>query len=273
MTPAILHRLSTPEGRRRGSRVLLGLCAAGVALSGVVFGWDRWFFLLMLWVGVVYIPLRLALEWLGAAGRRQRQRYRAALPDRITPHTLPVAAQALYDREVWMPRIVTPPFVEKVHEAVVGIAGHSLRRDPSGETIRHAALQFAAVADGWMAELSTVRPDDPEAQNIQARWRDIRLLAALMATTRVLAALYEELAHQPFYGPGITAGGLRTFLDDAMEFLDRAALEPEMPAWRGTLLGLWAPEVHLLRQRWEAFCEVRGPAPRRLGAVLEALGV
>jgi len=98
MTPAILHRLSTREGRRRGSRLLLGVCAAGFAVSGVVFGWDRWFFLLMLWVGVVYIPLRLALEWLGAAGQRQRQRYRAVLPDRITPQNLPVAAQALYDK-------------------------------------------------------------------------------------------------------------------------------------------------------------------------------
>jgi len=272
MTPAILHRLSTREGRRRGSRLLLGVCAAGFAVSGVVFGWDRWFFLLMLWVGVVYIPLRLALEWLGAAGQRQRQRYRAVLPDRITPQNLPVAAQALYDREVLMPRIVTPPFVEKVHEAVVGIAGRSLRQDPSGEGVRHAAVRFAAAADGGLAGLSAVRADDPAAQHTPARWRDIRLLAALMATTRVLAALYEELAHQPFYGPGITAGALRTFLDDAMEFLDQAALETEMPAWRGTLLGLWTPEVHLVRERWEAFCEIKGPAPRRLEALLEALG-
>lgn len=267
---AFLHRLSTPEGRRRGNRALLGVCAAGFVLSDVLLGWDRWFFLLMLWTGAVYVPLRLALEWLGAAGRTQRRHYRAGLPDRITPANLPVAAQAIYDREVLMPRIVTPPFVEKVHEAVVGIAARSLPQDPEG--IRRAAVRFAAVADGWMAELAAVRPDDPDAQNIQARWRDIRLLASLMAVTRVLAVLYEETSRQPFYGPGLTAGELRAFCDEAMEFLDRAALQPEMPAWRGTLLGLWTPEVQPLRERWEAFCEVRGPAPRRLEAILEAVG-
>ncbi len=271
MTPAFLHRLSTAEGRRRAQRWLLVGCVAGFGLSGVVFGWDRWFFLLMLWTGVVYLPLRLAVEWLGGSGRKQRQRYRVALPDRITPANLPVAAQALLDREVLMPRIVTLPFVEKVHEAVVGLGRWILRKDPSGEGIRKVAVRLAAAADGWMAELGNAWQHEIEVQSIQARWRDIRLLAALLATTQVLAALYEEVAREPFHGPGVGAEALRTFVGRSLDFLDRAALEPDLPAWDGTLLGIWTPEANELRERWTAFCELPGPAPRRLEALLEVL--
>ncbi len=269
MTPAFLQRLSTSQGRRGANRWLLVGCATGFGLSGVVFGWDRWFFLLMLWAGVVYIPLRIALEWLGAKGRRQRAR--AGLPDRITPATLPLAAQFLLDREVLLPRIVTRPFVEKAQEAAVELGRWALARDPSGEELRKAAVRLAAVADGWMAELGAAWLEDTEAQSIQARWRDIRLLSVLMATTRVLAALYEEVAHQPFYGPGMDAEALRTFVDRSLDFLDRAALEPDLPAWEGTLLGIWTPQARVLRERWEAFCEVSGPARRRLEAMLEVL--
>ncbi|MDR5708708.1 MAG: hypothetical protein QN172_03645 [Armatimonadota bacterium] len=269
MTPAFLHRLSTPEGRRRTNRWLVAACGVGFGLSGLTFGWDRWFFLLMVWSGVVYIPLRLALEWLGSRGRRQRQRYRLNLPDRITPTNLPLAAQALWDREVLLPRIVPPPIAEKAQLAVVTLGRRALDRDPSGEGIRKLAVRLAAIADGWMAELSATWPE--EAHSIQARWRDVRMLSALMATARVLACLYEEVARQPFYGPGINAEALRTFVDHSLDFLDLAALDPELPSWRGELLGLWTPEAGVVRERWEAYCETPGPASQAMEALLEVL--
>jgi|FaiFalDrversion3_1042247.scaffolds.fasta_scaffold00063_6 hypothetical protein len=267
--PAFLHGLSTPDGRRRANRWLVVACAAGFGLSGTAFGWDRWFFWLMVWGGIVYVPVRLALEWLSSRERRQRQRYRVSLPDRITPHNLPLAAQALWDREVLLPRIVPPPLVEKAQLAVVALGRWALTRDPSGEEIRRTAVRLAAAAEGWMAELSATWPE--EAQSIQARWRDVRGLSALMATTRVLACLYEEIARQPFYGPGISAEALQAFVDRSLDFLDRAALDPDLPRWHGELLGLWTPEAKILRERWEAYCEAPGPAPGRMEAVLEVL--
>ncbi|MCS7173736.1 MAG: hypothetical protein N0A24_10290 [Armatimonadetes bacterium] len=269
MTPAFLHRLSTPEGRRRTDRWLVVACAVGFGFSVLTFGWDRWFFLLMVWAGVVYIPLRLALEWLGSRGRLQRQRYRAHLPDRVTPSNFSVAAQALWDREVLLPRIVSPPIAERAQMAVVTLGRWALTRDPSGEGVRRLAVRLASAADGWMAELSAAWPE--EAHSIQARWRDVRLLSALLATTRVLACLYEEIARQPFYGPGIDAQTLREFVDRSLDFLDLAALDPDLPTWRGGLLGLWTPEARTVRERWEAYCEARGSTAQAMEALQEVL--
>jgi hypothetical protein len=268
-TSALLSGLATAEGRRRSGLWLLGVCAIGAFVTAGVLGWHRWFFAAMMWLGGIYVPLRLVVEVLGARGRRIQSRYAGAIPDRITRDNLPLVARGLYDRDVLMPRIVTPPFAAKVAETVVAVANEAFERGDAGEDIRHAAIRFAAVADGWMSEMRLGREADPESTNIQARWHDIRSLSILAAATRVLVSLYEEVAHQPFYGPAIDAQQIRDFLDESLEYLDRAAIDPDVPAWAGSLLGLWTPESPELRARWDAFATVEGPAPSRLSAVLE----
>lgn len=267
----LLARLATGEARRRASRYLVAACAAGFAATATVFGWDRWFFWLMLWGGAVFLPLRLLLELAGARGQRVRAAFREHLPDRITPANLPLVAQSVYERDVLMPRIVTPPYVAKVQEAVVAVARAAFGQPQPGDWMRRAACRLVCVADGWMAEMRADREADPSSTNIQARWQEVRSLAVLAATARVLVALSEELLGQPFWGPGLDAQNVRAFLDDALGYLDRAALDPDVPPWSGMLLGVWTPEVVELRRRWDHYLDVVGPAPSRLAAVVEEL--
>lgn len=265
----MLSGLATAEGRRRFGRWLLGACIAGALVTTVALGWNRWFFAVIMWLGAIYVPLRLLAEVLGARGRRIRSRYAQTLPDRITRGNLPLVARGLYERDVLMPRIVTPPYAAKVTETVVAVANEAFDRGEASEWIRRAAVRFTAVADGWMSEMRVGPQADFEPTNIQARWHDIRSLSVLAAVSRVLVSLYEEVAHQPFYGPAFGAQQIRDFLDESLDYLDRAAIDPDLPAWTGSLLGLWTSESAELRARWDAFATVQGPAPSRLSAVVE----
>jgi hypothetical protein len=266
-----LARLASADSRRRFGRYLAAGCGAGFAATAAVLGWDRWFFWAMLWGAGVFVPLRLAVELAGARGQRVRAAYRAQLPDRITPANLPLVAQGVYERDVLMPRIVTPPYAAKVQEAVVAAARAAMAQPEPGEVLRRASWRLVGVADGWMAEMRAQRELDPTSTNIQARWHEVRSVAVLAATARVLVALSEELSGQPFSGPGLDAQGVRSFLDDVLAYLDRAALDPDVPPWTGAPLGVWTPEAVELRRRWEAYLEVTGPAPSRLAAVVEEL--
>ncbi|MDR7461411.1 MAG: hypothetical protein QN204_03215, partial [Armatimonadota bacterium] len=99
----------------------------------------------------------------------------------------------------------------------------------------------------------------------------VRSLAVLVAVARILISLSEELSGLPFSAPGLDAQNVRTFLDDVLAYLDRAALDPEVPPWTGALLGVWTPETVELRRCWDNYLEVTGPAPSRLAAVVEQL--
>lgn len=268
-TAVLLSVFATAPGRRRFGLWMAGVCIAGALVTAGVLGWHRWFFALSLWLGGIYVPLRLVAEVLGARARRNRSGFTRLLPDRITRDDLPLAAQSLYDRDVLMPRVVTPPYAAKVMETAVAVASEAFDRGEADEEIRRAALRFAAVADGWMSEMRLGRESDPESANIQARWHDVRSLSVLAAATRVLVSLYEEVAHQPFYGPALDAQQIRDFLDESLDYLDRAAIDPDLPAWTGSLLGLWTPESAELRALWDAFATVQGPAPSRLSEVVE----
>ncbi len=269
--PVWLARLATADSRRRFGRYLLLACAAGFGTTGGLLGWDRWFFWAMLWGAGVFAPLRLATELLGAKGQRVRQAFRDHFPDRVTPGNLPLVAQGVYERDVLMPRIVTPPYATKVQETVVAVGKAAFARPDPGEVLRRAAAQLVSVADGWMAEMRAQREADPTSTNIQARWQEVRSLAVLAATARVLVALSEELSGQPFHAPGLDAQNVRAFLEDALAYLDRAALDPDVPPWTGVLPGVWTAEVQELRRRWDAYLEVTGPAASRLAAVVEEL--
>lgn len=269
--PLWVARLATAESRRRFGRFLLLACAAGFGATASLAGWDRWFFWVMLWGTGVFLPLRLVAELIGARGQRVRETFRDHFPDRITPANLPLVAQGVYERDVLMPRIVTPPYAAKVQETVVAVGKAAFAQVDPGEVLRRAATQLVGVADGWMAEMRAHREADPTSTNIQARWQEVRSLAVLVAAARVLVALSEELSGQPFHAPGLDAQNVRAFLDDVLVYLDRAALDPEVPPWNGALLGAWTPEVAELRRRWDAYLEITGPAASRLAAVVEEL--
>ena len=268
-----LARLANAQGRRRLGRYLLAGCAGGFLATSGALGWERWFFWAMLWGAAVFVPLRLAVELAGARGQHVRVAYRQAFPDRVTAGNLPLVVQGVYEREVLMPRIATPPYVAKVQETVVAVGRAALATSQPGEVLRRAAWRLVGVADGWIVEMRVQRERDPASTNIQARWQEVRSLAVLAAAARVLVALSEELGGQPFHVPGLDAEQVRAFLDDALAYLDRAALDPDVPPWHGTPLGVWTPEVVELRSRWEHYLEVVGPAPSRLAAVVEELVV
>jgi hypothetical protein len=266
-----LASLASADSRRRWGRYLLAGCGAGFLATTAALGWDRWFFWAMLWGAGVFVPLRLGVELAGARGRKVRDAYREGFPDRITPANLPLVAQGVYERDVLMPRIVTPPYAAKVQETVVAVGRAALARPQPGEALRRAAWQLVGAADGWMAEMRAQRELDPTSTNIQARWHEVRSLAVLAASARVLVALSEELSGEPFRAPGVDAQSVRAFLDDALAYLDRAALDPDVPPWTGVPLGAWTPEAVELRRRWDAYLDVVGPAPSRLAAVVEQL--
>jgi hypothetical protein len=262
-----LDALQTPEGRTQAGRTLMWICLGAFLLTGMTWGWHRWFFAAMFWFGAVFVPLRVLIEVYAPRGRRVAVAYRKSLPA-VTARNLPLVARALLDRDVLMPRIVTPPQAAKVPEAVASIGRRALA-DPRGAgTIRDGAVRLAAVVDGGMVEMTLPDWTVADGQNIQARWAGIRALSTIAAASRVLVALYEETTRAPFHGPGVDGQRLRAYLDDALAYLDEAAVEPDLRPFRGTPLGLWTPHATSLRHAWSEFLEAPSPAPSRLDVVL-----
>ncbi|MBM3449532.1 MAG: hypothetical protein FJX78_00810 [Armatimonadetes bacterium] len=264
-----LDRLQTPEGRAEAGRTLFLGCLGGFLLTGLFWGWGHWFFALMLWFGGVFTPLRVVMEVYGPRGRRIAAAYRKSLPEAVTPRNLPLVARALVDREVLMPRIVTPPQAAKVPEAAAAIGRRTFQDRDCAEGVRLGAIRFAAAVDGGMIEMTLPDWTAADGQNIQARWLGIRVLSTMAATARVLVALYEELTHQPFTTATFDGDRLRGFLDEALAYLDRAAIDLDLSAFTAAPLALWTPEANALRDSWAAFLDVPSPAPSRLDVVLE----
>src|SRR5216117_1966377 len=117
MLRRLLSTLGDTETRRRAARSLAVLCGIGYALTIVVMagtglGLRRWFFALLVWGALIYIPLRILLEAFQTIAPAMRQRLiaqTATRPDRYASRAaIELVVDGLLGRSVIMPRIATP---------------------------------------------------------------------------------------------------------------------------------------------------------------------
>lgn len=294
-----LSRLSRPAARRAFGRTWLGVCLAGAVLSLLAFGARHVFFIATIWLLCVFAPVRIAAELLHTAGprlRRQLSQDLARRPDRyVTPEDITLMVEDLFGREVQLPRLAPPDLAPKVIEAAVRLCTRAFRGGPGALGVLRTTATCAVLLERWTGtvaageETSLPRAQsahtpargesngaappalwDPQA-SIPDQWGTLRAVAGLAALVKTLAAVYEDSASQPMEG----GAAVRTMADAAMDYVDQTGLRLEGPPWEDTA---GAPQVALSRelierlaQTWVAFCAAPQPAPRRLGAFVDAV--
>jgi hypothetical protein len=269
-------RLADPDGHRAATRGLAAACALGYAVTlGILAargdGLQRWFFWLLVWVALAYIPLRILLDAArtGAAQVRRQMAARAAVrPDRYRDRqSLDLVVEGLLARSVVLPRIATPAQARQAKEAAVAV----LRR-ASGAELRQAATRCLATVETWVADLADWSAHQAPA-NIQARWADVRALAGLAALARVLAAAYEDQSGHPFAAGPLDSREVAAYLDACLEFCDRLALEVDVVPWTepAPVLAVDGPVREHTRSAWRAYSSAAPPAVAARTAVVEAL--
>jgi len=260
--------------RRLAALTLAGFAVTMLFMAATGRGTDRWFFFLMVWLVLIFIPLWLviaALESMGPALRhRAARRLRARGGGYASATGAAVLVEDVFAREVVMPRIATPLQAERAREAAVALVLLARRRPLPEEALRHALGRCLGCVEAWMRDLgawaAATTPGD-----IQARWAMVRGLAALAALSRALVAVYEDSsgrALQPDPG-GRTP---QAFLDAVMDYCDELALRVEVVPWAEPPLRPPADpeEVEMLRQAWQGYAAAPGQAPAALQAFLDA---
>ncbi len=275
----MLSTLADADTRRATARALGMVCVTGCALTLLVMtasgaGLHNWFFALLVWSVLIYVPLRILLEALQtvAPGARQQLIAQTAVRgDRYDSRSsIVLVVDGLSARTVMMPRIATPAQHAKAKEGAVAILVRT--HDDTGAGIGLAVLRCLAAVEGWIAQIAS-RSAAHAAENIQARWTDVRALAGLAALTRILIAAYEDRT-----GRGFTAGSLdgeaaAAYLDACLDFCDQLALEVDVAPWT-------EPGLHLdvavgmrgeTRAAWEAFSGTTSPALDARNAFADAV--
>ncbi len=282
-----LSRLGEERARRAATRWILLASLAGFAITLLLFiatgrGTGQWFFLLVVWIGLVFLPLWLltqAFQSLGPALRRGLTGAATARADRYRgPSTVTLVVEHLFDRHVLMPRIATPELAVKAREAAAVIV---MRTGRGAATSVGAPLTSClAEVNAWTRSLSRWAATDA-GEHIQARWAEVRALAALAALTKTLLAVSEDQRLSPggvLQGtnpiPGVEgAGVVHTFLDAVLDHCDRLALEVEAPPWVDPFSGLFEALPRpgdSLRGLWQRYIETPPPAPSALEAFVQA---
>ncbi len=304
-----LSRLSRPAARRAFGRAWLGVCLTGAVLSVLVFGARSVFLVAAIWLLCVFAPVRIAAELLHTVGPRLRgqlSRDLARRPDRYaTREDITLMVEDLFSREVQLPRLAPPGLAPKVVEAAVRLCARAYRGGPGALGVLRATATCAVLLERWVGtiaageeavpaacarseQLAAVSPQrdtpargrsngaaplalwDPQA-SIQDQWGTLRAVAGLAALVKTLAAVYEDSASRPMEG----GAAVRTLADAAMDYVDQTGLRLEGPVWEGVA---GVPRVALpheltgrLAETWTAFCAASQPAPRRLGAFVDAV--
>jgi hypothetical protein len=272
-----LSRLGDARERRRAIRWLVTLALGGFGLTMFVLiasgrGTDRWFFILVVWLALIFIPLWLvtaAFETLGPALRVRMARHLAGRLDRYgrLPGTA-VLVEDLFAKQVVMPRITTPPQAYKAREAAVALVVLAHRQPPALETLQEVVGRCLVGVEAWARDLGGwTAASAPE--NIQARWGTVRALAALAALSKTLVAVYEDRSGRDLW-PDLDDRSLHAFLDAALDYCDELALQVEVTPWEEPALGLPAdPEAAAhLRHAWQRYVDAPQPAPAALQAFL-----
>jgi len=262
----LISRLASPNTREAAARALALVTAAGFVLTMVVLlasggGADQWFFVLLVWALFVYVPLRILLEaaqTLGPALRRRLAASAAGRADRYgTRPEIELMVDALLDRHVVMPRIATPVQKGKARDGAVAVL---VEAGPDDAGLRRAAGTCLGVVDRWVTILGRWAAD--EGRSIQARWGDVRALAAMAAMTRVLLAAYTDRTATTFELGDGQLSDPEEFLDACLDYCDDLALEVDVRAWREPPCGdmLAQTQTDEIRRAWKRFVETGAPA-------------
>lgn len=274
-----LSKLATAEARHTAARLLLMGCVLGYVVTlSMMFasgaGLRRWFFALLVWSLFIYVPLRILLEAFQAIAPGMRQRLiteTARRPNRYgTRPSVELIVDGLFDRSVVMPRIAKPIHGLKVREGAVAV----LLQIPSGENgwMRDVVAQCLGTVERWVTDIANWSGREAST-NIQARWADLRALAALAAMTKVLIAGYRDRSGLPWDAGEVDDEAVDAYLDACLDYCDQLALEVDVIPWTEPSLKLSVqPEKsHQTRLAWKAFCETPSPALEARQAFVNSL--
>lgn len=262
-----LSRLASAETRAAAGRGLAILCAVGFGLTMIVLvaaggrAADQWFFVLLVWALFVYIPLRILLEaaqTFAPALRRRLIAKAATQSGRYASRSgIELMVDGLFEREVVMPRITTPIQRAKAKDGAVAVLTKAEAIDGG---LRGAAGDCLASVEGWVAHLGSWAAS--EGQNIQARWGEVRALAAMAAMTKVLIAAHEDRGGAAFGSGNGQVADPAEFLDACLDYCDDLALEVDVVPWeeRPLTLPLRPGRAEELRAAWKTFVDTGPPA-------------
>lgn len=271
-----ISKLAAPGARSSAARALAILSAIGYGLTLLILAArgraEQWFFVLLVWALFVYLPLRIVLEaaqTLAPRLRRTLAARAAGQPGRYATRSgIELMVDALFERTVVMPRITTPVHAEKARTGAVAVLMQF--RDEAGW--RRATSGCLGTLDAWVTWLGRWAAQRAGA-NIQARWGEVRALAAMAAMTRVLLAAYEDRGGRRF-GEADGPADVAEFLDTCLDYCDDLALDVEVAPWSLPPLGLPLAEASTdeLRTAWRTFVETTPPALEARTAFTALLG-
>lgn len=273
-----LSKLAAPEARRSVAQALAFLCVVGYLLTFLVMfasgaGLRRWFFALLVWALFIYVPLRILLEafqTIAPGIRRNLIAQTAGQAGRYGSRTsIELMVDGWFDRQVVMPRIATPIQGTKAREGATAVLVQA-RGDPG--MARDAAVICLATVERWVTDLEPWAAREA-VENVQARWADVRALAALAALTKVLLAAYADRAGASFTSGRIGGELAGAYLDACLDYCDILALEVEVTPWTEPPLNLEIDPARSdqTRAAWQTFCDTTSPALEARTAFVNAL--
>ncbi|HEY6102167.1 MAG TPA: hypothetical protein VI007_02955 [bacterium] len=271
-----ISRLASAQTRGAAARGLATLCGAGLLITIIVLAargaLERWFFALLVWALLVYVPLRIALEAAGTLAPALRRRL-AVEAVRNTGRFSATAGteltvDRLLDREVVMPRIATPLQREKAREGALAVL-LAMRGKAGG--LPATVVTALGCLHHWVTDIGPWAQREA-GQNIQIRWREVRALAAMAAMTKILLAA-DDAAADDRRG---SAGEMRKrveFLDACLDYCDDLALEVDVRLWDEPVLPprITVERAAAIRDAWRVYAETGAPALESRKAFLDLL--
>ena len=283
-----LSALGRPAARRAFGRTWMWVCAAGALVTVLAGGPRHAFFAVVVWAVCIFAPVRIAVEVLHSRGPVMRRELMRAIGERedryARPERVALMVEALFAREVLLPRLAPPDLRDKVIYAAARVS-QAAHRDRAGPlAVLDATIICAALLRRWTDAIAAgERGVAPGATNgagprtlwdsqasVQDQWGTLRAVAGLAALTKTLIAVHEDSAGAPSEHGAL----VRALSEAAMDYVDQVGLRLDGPAWdvEGPAFRALPPErLSELAQTWTAFCSTSPPAPRRLRTFVEAL--
>ncbi len=275
----LLSLLTDAGSRQTTARALGAVCVVGYLVTlGMMAASDaglrRWFFALLVWAVVVYIPLRIVLEAIYSLAPALRSKLIAQTVTRSDRYasrgTIELVVDGLIADAVVMPRIATPAQHGKVKDGAVAIL---LRvREDGDAAVARAAQRCLATVERSVTQNASWSADQA-AHNIQVRWATVRALAALAGMTRVLIGAFEDRSGQTFSAGSLDSARAIAYLEACLDFCDQLALEVDVAPWTEAALQLdIAPGLRdRIWEAWKTYADIPSPALEARQAMAEAV--